>query len=162
MGIGVVLDTNILVHAKNEDVYCNRHCINIMNHLIDSKEDYIYLDIDFSINESDNRSPIGREYNEHLHIGDIGYTCIIKLLDEGRISFIPLNVKNQKVRKEISRLPVKQGDKKFISLAFNSEGKKMISEDFEDIKQPLRNELEKSIGVLIIQAYQIFQPKIRK
>jgi hypothetical protein len=161
MPIGVVIDTNIFVHATNEEIYCNAYCINLLTHLIESDEDYINVDVDFDFtDESQNRSPLGEEYWEHIPAGSIGETMILQAIQDERIEFLPRKPHYHIVKKiGLYRKPtMKKSDRHFVGIAYQTLDRILISEDFDDFPQKRRNEIEHDLEVRIIQAYQIFQP----
>lgn len=160
MAIGVVVDTNIFVHANDENVHCHDACINVLTHLLHSDDDYINVDINFDFTqEARNNSPIGEEYWEHIPNGGIGEAMILQAIEDERIEFLdePHWHIDKKIRVNYPKMKIP--DRFFLKITYKSVNKILISEDFEDFSMKRRGEIKGLLGVRVLQSYDIFQPE---
>lgn len=160
MAIGVVVDTNIFVHAADENIHCCQHCIDVLTHLLHSKEDYINVDIKFNfLEEAKNGSVIGEEYLQHMPSGGLGETMILQAIADDRITFLkePHWHIKKKIRIEFGGMKIP--DQFFLAITYSSKNKILISEDFEDYRTEIRREIKSMFNIKILQAKEIFQTK---
>ena len=145
----LVIDTNVLVYASNNDDYAKKQdCINFIDNLIISNE---VIFIDLSIDP--NKGIIAHEYYKHLNVGDYGYVLLEKLLSENRIMFIVSTVHphiNKKIYPRIKK--EKAWDRVFVRVAYKTANKILVSHDYEDFTISNREYFRKEIGVHIIEA----------
>ena len=84
----IVIDTNVFLHAENEQEVRRESCQSLVALL---REGNTLLCVDDGFNlleESKNRSQIGREYIEHLRVGSVGYEIVRHLAQSGRLVFL--------------------------------------------------------------------------
>lgn len=138
-----VVDTNVLVHASNKEYCKQKHCIEIINRLMNSSE-MICLD---------ENGFIRSEYNRHLKPGMLGYTlllvlanpqkCRLKIMDRK----IPANVNNK-----INQTGIKKEDRIFVRIAYKSTDKILVTQEYEDFVDKIRNLIKNEIKVSVIEA----------
>jgi hypothetical protein len=113
----------------------------------------ICVDEGFAIEESRNRSHIGSEYIKHLRFGSPSYAVIVHLFSSSRIKICTKKVK-QEISKKINQQVGSKPDRVYIRVACNSLDKLLVSHDFGDIPQTVRDRLNKQIRVTIVEAKQ--------
>ncbi len=142
MAQDVVIDTNILVHAENKKIKVHQECVDFIGYLSDSSE-LLCFDEGFVWHETYNKSHIAHEYMTHLRHGSMGYILVAKLAQSKRISVVP-RLAPIKERKLITQTVTKQRDRIFLNVAFNSDNKILISNDYEDFQQTKRTFFEET------------------
>lgn len=150
-----VVDTNVLMHADNDQEPSQQYCIKLINRLINST-DKLCMDQGFNLVEASNKSLIGYEYIKHLRIGMLGYTLILKLLSDNRIDFLSIKIPpsvSKKINQCISNK--KPRDKTFLKVTFNSISKIFVTHDQEDFNYSKRGHIRNTFGIKVIDACDV-------
>jgi len=147
----IVVDTNVLVHASNPAVALHEAALLFVTALTTSKS-MLCVDEGFDIREANNRSLIASEYRQHLIVGMVGYSVIVALASSGRVKQVAKAV-NAATRNRVRKLvPRKPRDRTFIHVAINSTEHVVVSHDFDDFSADVRRQLQRDIGVHVIDA----------
>jgi predicted nucleic acid-binding protein len=150
MPVDIVIDTNVMVHADNEQEPKQPHCLNLLN-LVSGSTIELCIDDGFSLIEAQNTSHIGLEYLKHLRIGMTGYTLMLKLLSEDRIQFLPKKIPAA-INKKINQTGIKKSDRIFVKIAYNSNDKILVTHDYVDFTDNIREIIDDEIDVKVIEA----------
>lgn len=146
----VVIDTNILMHASDPRQKFQGACVAFLKG-IESSEIKICVDEGFSVRESDNRSIIGSEYLRHIRYGSLSYAVIFNLATKRRIKVLSKSVPKD-VKRKIERSINNRHDRVYVKITYNSLSKALISHDFDDISQKVRDDLKDSFSLSIVIA----------
>jgi predicted nucleic acid-binding protein len=149
----IVIDTNILVHADNNEEPRQEHCIAIIDKLYNSQQ-FLCMDEGFDVVESKNSSFIGYEYMKHLRFGMQGYALILKLVQEDRLRFVPKTIPAS-INNKINRTGIKKSDRVFVKVSFNSDNKILVTHDYEDFTTKVRGIIKNEVGVFVLDADQV-------
>lgn len=109
------------------------------------------VDEGFHVVESQNRSKIGSEYIEHLRAGSVGLTLVAFLASSGRVKIVPRRPPLD-LNKRLVRLVSDPGDRAFVGVAWHSASRILVSHDFQDFPDSVRDTIAREIGVDIIDA----------
>ena len=151
--IDLVVDTNVLVHASNDEEDRQMDSVQLITYLLSSTE-LICVDNGFDTNETLNKSIIGYEYLEHLKNGMLGYAFVVQMALNKRICEVQRKIPVQ-TTKAINKCMSNKHDIVFIKVAINSSDKKLITHDFTDFADDKRTHLKKSFGVQVLVASDI-------
>jgi hypothetical protein len=146
----LVIDTNVLVHAQNPGERRFKDSVQFVESLLGCKAQ-LCVDPGFSAVESANRSLIGGEYLDKLRVGSIGYSALVMLIGAGRVREVP-RAADRAANKKILQLVRKKRDRTFLSVAWGTSEKLLVSHDYEDFQEKKRAEIRKSIGVRMADA----------
>lgn len=143
MATDFVIDTNVLVHASNCDYVNQVDCINIIDRLMKSNES-ICLDINGAMR---------LEYDRHLKPGMIGHTLLLLLSNPQnlRIRFIDRDIPAQ-INRKINQTGIKTADRIFVRIAYKSTDKVLVTQEYEDFVQKIRDYFLDEIDVAVIEA----------
>jgi hypothetical protein len=145
--MGLVVDTNVFEHADNSNEIRHPASLALLNVLINTQGQLIYVDESLSPDESF----ILNEYIKRLVPGNFGHTVLLLLARQGRISPIKRTV-NANITKKIKMWVHKPVDVTFVKVSFNSADRIFVSHDFEDLPQDAREFLYEKIAVNIVTA----------
>jgi hypothetical protein len=145
----VVVDTNVFLHAENEQERRQLSCQELIGLFWEAKTK-LCVDEGFCFEESKNRSMIGSEYLRHLRAGSIGYALVQYLAANDRISTFSKKVP-QSAMKHIRQVP-DGPDRAYVRVAHNSTDKTLVSHDFNDIPPTVRERIKHAIDVSIIDS----------
>jgi hypothetical protein len=146
----IVLDTNVLLHADNDQEPLQRVSRELLVQMT-SCPTHLCVDEGFDVIEANNRSIIGGEYLRHLRFGMVGFALVRHLAVSLRVRQVSKNVA-QNVSKQIAMQVPKGPDRVFLKVAFNSESKTVVCHDFNDVPDTVRKRLNDRIGLQIIDA----------
>jgi predicted nucleic acid-binding protein len=146
----IVIDTNVWVHATNP---AEERCDSSKKLLALLRDSDTLLGIDpgFSVEDSRNRSLIGREYLDNIGAGSESYAILVFVLQDIRIKEITRTLPRREA-KLMKKWHLKPRDRTFLAVAFNSSEKTLASHDFEDFPPKKRLAIEDSLGVDILEA----------
>jgi predicted nucleic acid-binding protein len=145
----IVIDTNVFLHAENDQEQRKQDCQDLINALIETTTK-LCVDEGFDLEESRNRSHIGHEYIKHLRAGTLGYALIERLARSGRMLIVPRKVPTS-ISRHIRQIP-NGPDRTYVQVAFNSREKLFASHDFGDIPQTVRDRIRGATAVKIVAA----------
>ncbi|TCK68479.1 hypothetical protein [Acidipila rosea] len=148
----IVIDTNIFLHAENQQEQRQASC-QMLIELLNDGESKLCVDEGFDLEESKNRSIIGREYIAHLRDGSLGYALVGYLARTGRVAMLPRKVPQAAKRHILQQIP-DGPDRTFVFIAHNSDEKVLVSHDFNDIPPTVRQRIKNAIDVCIVDASQ--------
>lgn len=156
----VVVDTNVLVHADNKKIERHHECIDFINYLLDSTE-LLCFDEGFVWHETHNKSHIAQEYWKHLRYGMLGFMLVSKLASSKRVVEKPLAV-DQTARNLITQKVTNKRDRIFLKVAYNSDNKILISNDFADFDKRKRKLFKGKLGlqIMVPSGYEKIPPEI--
>jgi len=145
----IVIDTNVLLHAHNQQEVRHRASREL---LIEMQNCATQLCVDegFDLVESRNRSQIASEYLRHLRHGMLGLAVVAHLAASRRVKQVPRKAPpafSRAVRRQIANGP----DRVFVFVAFNSNDKTLACHDFDDVPDTVRGRL-RPLGVNIVDA----------
>jgi hypothetical protein len=109
------------------------------------------IDDGFDCDPAKNKSHIGHEYLKRLQAGSLGYNLVVELVKQRRVAQCKKTV-NQGAAKKINQWLRKKADRIFLSVAFNSVAKTLVSHDFEDFQKQKRKDIRKEVGVEVVEA----------
>lgn len=143
----LVVDTNVFVHASNPGV---TYCTEARNLMTALKEVLTVLRVDegFDVDPARNRSLIGGEYLEHLHIGMLAFAFVSTLASTDRIKEVPRYV-SPAVGRKVNRIIPKPRDRTFLKVAITSQDRFLASHDFKHFSSRKRVEIENIFDVRI-------------
>jgi hypothetical protein len=151
----IVIDTNVLLHSENKEISYYQSANETLK-LVLQRDLYICVDDVFSIDESRNTSVIGHEYFTHIRHGTYAYYFLLDRLNNNKIK--PIIKKNHvNVKRELSKM-IKKGEIKnrhditFIIVAYGSEDKIFVSNDYEDFNKENRKYISKKFQVSIFDS----------
>jgi len=148
----VVVDTNVLVHAANE----NDQFFEDSQRALDQVLEYglgICVDEEYIPDPARNSSFIGYEYLEHVGHGSYGYMFLLAALEGKRIKQV---CKQDYTRfKRIFRQMVRNNaDIIFLSVAMATD-KLLVSNDYEDMQAPKRKHWYRTHRLLVKDASEV-------
>jgi len=149
MLLDIVLDTNVLLHATNEQEPRRVQSQALLLALRDCTA-HLCVDEGFDWNEASNRSQIGGEYLKHLRAGTLGYAVVEHLARSLRVKQVSRGVP-QNVSRHIRRVGYGP-DRTYVRVAFNSSDRVLASHDFKDLSAGVRLGLRAAIGVRVLEA----------
>jgi len=146
----VTVDTNVLLHASNPN---EKLCDDASKFLKKMKAANTRLCVDdgFDTTESANRSQIGSEYLEKLHIGTIGHALFFELAKIGRISIIKKAVP-EAIARNINQKVRDKSDRVFAKVAHNSQDKTLVSHDYKAFSKSMHKESRAEVKITIVDA----------
>lgn len=150
MAIDVVLDTNVLLHASNNQESRQEDSIKLLMYLLESSE-LICVDPKFTTSETTNASIIGYEYLTYLKYGMLGYSFVAKMASSKRICEISHSTEIS-VSRAINQCLSNKHDKIFLKVAINSTEKILVSHDFKDFTLEKRKFIRRNFEAEIIAA----------
>ena len=150
MLIDIVIDTNIFLHAVNQQEIRRKDADALLTK-IRTCTVHLCVDEGFTLMEAQNRSVIGAEYIKHLRVGTVGFALVSFLAGSNRVKIVPKGVPANISRAIRSQVP-KGPDRTFLYVAFNSQEKVLSSHDFGDIPQQVRNRLLAKVGLHVLAA----------
>jgi hypothetical protein len=146
----VVIDTNVLMHAQNPAEERCADSRRLLESLL-AAATMLCVDEGFADSEAANRSHIGTEYLQTLRAGSLPLVIIAVLGTQGRIRQVP-KCTPQRVAKRINQLLRNKADRIFLSVAFNSGEKTLVSHDYKDFQVPKRRDIAGELGVNVTEA----------
>jgi hypothetical protein len=146
----ITVDTNVFKHANNKIEPRQAIAAAFISSLLASNSK-LCVDEGFDMAPAKNRSLIGGEYLEKLVIGELGYIAVATLASKGRISFVSKSVPAAIGKKTNQMIPDKR-DRTFVRVAYNSSSQYLVSHDYADLPQAVRDALEGEIAVHIVEA----------
>lgn len=146
----IVIDTNVLLHAQNPNEKRFEDSSNFINKMLEEKTS-LCVDEGFSENESKNKSIIGCEYLSNLQFGSIGLNLIVQLAHQQRIKQLTKRAPERIVRK-INQLIRNKKDRVFLSVAYNSDEKTLVSHDYIDFYKTKRRFISTNLQIQVIEA----------
>jgi len=109
------------------------------------------IDDGFSLDPSKNRSLIGGEYLAKLVPGTLPSVVLTQLALTGRVKVFQSTVNAQSAKK-LNQLVANKRDRTFVKVCANSDGKVLVSHDFDDFPAPKRKVIGKIFGLDIVEA----------
>lgn len=146
----VVIDTNVLLHAQNPNETRFEDSSNLICKILDENTS-LCVDEGFSEDESKNKSKIGHEYLSNLTPGSIGQNLIVQLALQQRIKQLTKRAPERIVRK-INHIIRNKIDRVFLNVAYNSEGKTLVSHDYRDFRITKRQLISTDLKIKVIEA----------
>jgi predicted nucleic acid-binding protein len=146
----VVIDTNVLLHAQNPTEQRCAESLQLLQLLLEAST-ALCVDEGFAHDETLNRSHIGAEYLQKLRAGSFALEVIVALAARGRIRHVPRRAPLATAGK-INQLLRNRVDRVFLSVAFNSTEKILVSHDYKDFQIPKRRDIASSLGVNVTEA----------
>lgn len=138
-----VIDTNVLVHATNKGYHNQQHCIDIITRLMKSDEKICV----------DENGAMRGEYDRHLKPGSIGHTLLLILTNPQNNRVRVLNRKiPPTVNNKINKTGIKTADRIFVRIAYKSTDKILVTQEYEDFVDKIRNIIWNEIEVEVIEA----------
>jgi hypothetical protein len=151
----IVVDTNVLVHTNNANTHYNGSAIKTL-YRIKQFDMYICVDDVFNIDESKNTSIIGHEYIKHIRTGTFAYAFLLERILTGKISQIRKkdfsNVKRKLNRKIINKEMTNTHDIAFVIVAYGSNNKILVSNDYDDFNELIREYILNEFSVSILDS----------
>ena len=144
----LVVDTNVLKHASDKNYHKVTHCINLIDRLMASKE---CLCLDRGTD-----GHIYYEYIKHLPQGSHGFALLLKLVSQNRIIFLSRDIPEPVTRK-INRTGIKTSDRIFVRIAYKTDRKILVTQEYEDFTEKVRGIFKKEIDVDVIEAGEFIQ-----
>jgi predicted nucleic acid-binding protein len=151
----IVVDTNVLVQTNNTNTHYNRSATETL-HRIQQSDLKICVDDVFNIDESKNTSVIGHEYIKHVRAGTLAYAFLLERIKTGKIVQIYKKdfgrIKRKLSRKIINREMTNTYDIAFVITAYGSSDKILVSNDYADFNEVMRNYILKKFSVSILDS----------
>jgi predicted nucleic acid-binding protein len=151
----IVVDTNVLVHTNNTNTHYNVSAIKTLRH-IKQFDMYICVDDVFNIDESKNTSIIVHEYIKHIRIGTFAYTFLLERILTRKISQIRKKdfscIKRKLNRKIIDKKMTNTHDIAFVIAAYGSNTKILVSNDYADFNELIREYVFNEFSVSILDS----------
>jgi predicted nucleic acid-binding protein len=151
----IVIDTNVLLHTNNEENNYWQSANETLN-LILRRDIYICVDDVFNIDESKNTSVIGHEYLTHIRHGTYAYYFLMDRLINEKITQI-FKKDHINIKRELSRM-IKKGEIKnrhditFVIVAYGSQDKTLISNDYDDFNKENRKYISRKFQVSVLDS----------
>ncbi|HEX5152627.1 MAG TPA: hypothetical protein VFW07_14350 [Parafilimonas sp.] len=139
--IELVIDTNIFIHAENENYEYQDDCILLLNTIIESDDIFVCID---------ENGKIWNEYSLHIKPGMLANAMFLKLGTE-RLKLLPRNI-HAHINKKINQTGIKEADRIFVRIAYKTQDKILVSDEHEDFVNKIREIIKKEIGVDVIMA----------
>jgi len=152
--VDVVIDTNVLVHAKNPAVWSHDDAKSFLVALLAGQAKWC-MDEGFSWNEADNQSFIYSEYRRKLIPTDLGLSVLAKLARTRRVAIAPKCSRD--VRDRIRALvPANPVDCRFAQTAAESQSGMLVSHDVQDFPDRVRAAMrgDRELRVDILHAFE--------
>jgi hypothetical protein len=151
----IVIDTNVLVHTNNENNHFNKSAVSTLT-IVRNRELSICVDDVFNIDESKNTSIIGHEYIKHIRQGTLAYAFLLDRILKRKIVQIVKKDYN-KVKQKLNRKIIhgdmnKPHDIAFVIVAYGSNDKLLISNDYGDFTDDIRQYVADSFSVSILDS----------
>ncbi len=146
----LVIDTNVLVHAQNPSEQRCADARRLLTTLLDTTA-VLCVDQGFACDEGQNRSHIGTEYLQNLRAGSLALQVIATLAGSGRVRQLGRRAP-QATARQINQLIRNRVDRVFLSVAFNSTDRVLVSHDLEDFQLPKRDTIRRTLGVRVVEA----------
>jgi predicted nucleic acid-binding protein len=151
----LVLDTNVLAHANNNQESRQQFSISLIKYLLSSTE-LVCVDPGFSFSSRHNSSFIASEYFKHLNTGTLGYAFLVEIAKNRRIKETSISVDRATAKKIIQRIGNKR-DRTFIKTTINSINRILISHDLRDFSVENRRYFRAEMRTDIIQASEFLE-----
>jgi len=151
MPVDIVIDTNVLVHANNQE---NEHfeSSNKFIHALFQSECKLCVDENFDIDESKNKSYIFSEYLNFLTHGTLGFTLLFHMATNNRIKPISKKITEKSVGRKINQYVKDKTDRCFVKVALNSQEKILVSHDYRAISASNRPRLKSELEIIVFNA----------
>jgi hypothetical protein len=147
----LVIDTNVFVHAQNPSEQRCASSLSFLESLLSASATSLCVDQGFSSDLETNKSHIGGEYLNNLRAGSFALNVIVTLASTRRIRQVARRAP-QASAKKINQLLRNKRDRIFLSVAFNSLDKILVSHDYQDFQNEKRYDIRKRLGVMIEEA----------
>jgi predicted nucleic acid-binding protein len=147
--VDIVLDTNVLVHAKNRNSPFNDHS-NALLEALRSGSTVWLMDEGFDIDEATNKSRIYSEYRSKLVASDVGLATLATLARTGRVRMVPACSREH--RDLIRRWIKDAADRYFVRTACESTEKTFVTHDDRSMPQRSRNALKEKLRIVFVDA----------
>lgn len=143
--VDIVVDTNILSHANNNNVDMQLSSLAILQWLLEN-ELKLVLDNTGKGAPNPNTSVLYAEYMNTLPPQSPAITLLTHCLSSGRVYFAPRPSKD--IQDKIRRLvPKNKKDCAVLGAAFGSSSRQLVSNDLNDFTQSVRKDSKKSLEV---------------
>jgi predicted nucleic acid-binding protein len=148
----IVVDTNIFEHSNNEGIWYCATARKFLEVLAESDIEFC-MDEGCDVDTSKNKSQIFNEYFERLRNGSFGYGILLKIL---RRNFNKPIARSQYVKhkKKFEKIVRDKIDRIFLSVAFVSCSKVLMSNDFIDFQRDKRKYIKKKFNLNILSSDQ--------
>jgi predicted nucleic acid-binding protein len=148
--VDVVIDTDVLMHAENEESADQEPSRRLIRRLLNS-ETRLCFDEGFNAEEAKNRSAIAGEYFERLPHGALGLALVLERALAGQIRVLPLKVPPP-VNRAINQLVWDKSDRKFVKVAYNSTERTLVTHNTTHLA-PATAALGQRFDVDVVDAY---------
>lgn len=146
----VVVDTDVLMHADNEDS-ADRDASRDLIARLRASATALCFDPGFDLDEARNKSGIAGEYFDHLAHGSVGLALVEECALTGRVRSIATRVAPD-VNRAIRQLVWDPTDHKFVKVAINSEERVLVTHNTSHI-EPAAVDLKARWRVDVVDAY---------
>ena len=146
----IVIDTNVLLHTSNTKNKYYQSANKTLN-LVLKKDLFLCVDDVFNIIESRNTSVIGSEYHSKIRSGTFAYAFLIDRLSKEKYVIIEKKKFNN-IKKELIKNIKNRHDITFVIVAYGSQDKKLVSNDYDDFNKENRKYISKKFQVSILDS----------
>jgi hypothetical protein len=151
----IVIDTNVFVHTNNPGNHFYRSAGATLEK-IRGFDLCICVDDVFSLEDSKNTSVIGHEYIKHIRTGTLAYAFLLERLMKNKIVQVFKKdyneIKRKLNRKIIAKEMSNPHDIVFIIVAFGSNNKLLVSNDYNDFNDKIRKYISDTFLVSILDS----------
>jgi predicted nucleic acid-binding protein len=151
----IVIDTNVLLHAENKAIHYCRSAFRTLE-LVLKADLCLCVDDVFSMDSFRNTSVIGHEYIQYIRTGTFAYAFLLDRLIKGKYKQIFKN-EHKKIKLLLNK-KVKNGeihnrhDLAFVITAYGSQNKMLISNDYDDFNDRIREYILNSFLINILDS----------
>jgi hypothetical protein len=146
----VTIDTNVLLHSCNPIEQRHTASVSFLQDLLACTAK-LAVDDGFSLDAAKNRSLICAEYLAKLVPGSLPSAVLIQLALTGRIVTVPMVVAPQSSKK-LNQLVANRRDRTFVKVCANSNGKVLVTHDFDDFPASTRTQINKLFSINLLEA----------
>lgn len=151
---GVVIDTNVLVHACNEAIMdYNESSISLLQNILET-EAQLFVDDIFDVVEANNTSRINHEYINHVRHGTYSYYFLMSMAMSGRIQQIEECTYN-KNKKLFNKMVRNKADIIFLSVTMCTPNKLLVSNDYEDFTLDKRKHWRRELSLNVLDSCDV-------
>lgn len=148
----VVVDTNVFEQCASPVSAPAREAKAFLQSLLDV-ETHLVVDDVFSLEPAVNRSLIVHEYLDRLRKpGHFGLVVLTTLAGRGRIDIKRASLPPAKRRRLVRLVPKDARDRTFVETATAATSRVLVSHDFDDFSDDVRDCLEVEFAVCVIDA----------
>ena len=148
--LDLTVDTNVFLHSCNPIETRFGDAVHFLSLLVASTTT-LAIDDGFNVDPAKNTSLIGGEYLQKFVPGSLAHAVVTTLALNARIAITPTKL-SAGVNKKLNQMVANRRDRTFVKVCANSQGKALVTHDFQDFSNKKRRDLGVIFSIAIMEA----------